>query len=206
MNIKIFRERIKQNKKIFFVLFIALESILIGILVMRALGPDSLSPRALSKKEIEYYNQYSVSLPNVAGDDPCAAEVLAHCVYQEYKIIGGELYTLYTSDTLSHFLYRCNNILEISGYQGIVYITYTSLDADEVTLTIGDRGVVQKSIYSEETDTFYALSKSENYKYIHFRDQRSGYPIVETLAIIVGLGLALSFVIYEIERQKKYCY
>lgn len=52
---------------------------------------------------------------------------------------------------------------------GTVYITYMSLDAEQVILTIGSDGIIQRDIYAEKTNIYYVLSELENYKIPNYR-------------------------------------
>lgn len=161
-------------RSIFF-LTLAVECILIGCLIWGQSTSNRTLSRPLSQEEAGAYEKDLLSLPDAGGRAPSAAEVLAYCTMQGQKTIDGTRYTLYTSDTLPEYLHQCAAIREImETAEGTVYITYTSRNAEQVTLTISGSGIMQKDIYAEKADTYYSLSAAGNHKYLYFRHSPSG--------------------------------
>lgn len=187
-----------------FILSVAFECILIGMLIAGEFTSNRTFPQSLSAEEVGHYKQYSIVLPNAGGRRPDTANVLAQCTFQEEKIIGDERYKFYTSDVLPQYIYRCSSIREIMETSvGAVYITYISYDAEEVILTIGGGGIIQKDIYAAKTDTYYVFSELKNYKFPHYRHQHFGFLFIKILAVGIGFVLAFVFALRTKGRAKK---
>lgn len=184
-----------------FILSLAIECMFILMLIV---GEFRTSPQPLSAEEVGRYTQYSILLPNHEECYPDAANVLAQCAFQEEKSIGDRQYKFYTSAVLPQYIYQCDSIREIMETDtGTVYITYVSRDAEEVTLTIGNSGIIRKDIYAEKTDTYYVLSELENYKFPHYRNPHFSSPIIKILAGGLGFILALIFIVSKVRSHKK---
>ena len=85
---------------------------------------------------------------------------------------------------------------------GTLYITYVSYDAEEVVFTIGNKGIIRKGIYAEETDTYYVLSELENYKILHYRTPSFTTPIIRVLAGSLGFVLVLILIASKVSSCK----
>lgn len=172
MNINIFSKKSKNHGilRCVLILSVTLGCILSGFLFMEKFGSNKTLPQPLTEEEIIHYKQCSIFLPDTKERNPIAVNVLAQCTPQEEKIIGDTRYIFYTSDLLPQYIYRCASIREImETSNGTVYITYMSLDAEQVILTIGSDGIIQRDIYAEKTNIYYVLSELENYKIPNYR-------------------------------------
>lgn len=172
MNINIFSKKSKNHGilRSVLILSVTLGCILIGFLFIEKFGSNKALPQPLTEEEIIHYKQYSIFLPDIKERNPSAVSVLAQCTLQEEKIIGDTRYIFYTSDVLPQYIYQCASIREImETSSGTVYITYMSLDAEQVILVIGSDGIIQRDIYAEKTDIYYVLSELENYKIPNYR-------------------------------------
>ena len=183
-----------------FILSLVVECVLILMLIV---GESRTSPQSLSADEVDHYAQYSIFFPNKEDPHFSIDDVLALRTIQDEKSIGDRQYRFYTSDVLPQYICQCDNIREIMGTDiGTLYITYVSYDAEEVVFTIGNKGIIRKGIYAEETDTYYVLSELENYKILHYRTPSFTTPIIRVLAGSLGFVLVLILIASKVSSCK----
>lgn len=133
---------------------------------------------AMSSEETARYNQFILDLPTTSV--PTTEKILEYCTFKGSETIGGEIYTSYSSDTLTQHLKDCLEITDITVVSGTIYISYITNDSKTVCITYTESGIVNQTIYDEVTDTAYFLSPSSNQKCTNFRSG-TYYTLSETL-------------------------
>lgn len=112
--------------------------------------------REPTQQEIEIYAPYAVDWQTATGGEGTDKEIiLSLCAFSEEQTIGSNVYEIYTSDILGDHLYKFGEMTQIAMLEGVLYIQYTDSDGNTITLGYADEGLMEKAVYSLETDTLY---------------------------------------------------
>lgn len=122
--------------------------------------------------EIAAHEAYAVDWSAVSGWEAGMTEkefLLNLCSYLEEKEIGNNIHKVYTSDVLSDYLYRCQELSEIAMLNETLYLTYYAEDEDMVILAYSDEGLTEMAVYDKQTDTLYHEIDGEKMVWSKFR-------------------------------------
>lgn len=122
--------------------------------------------------EIAAHEAYAVDWSAVPGWEAGMTEkefLLNLCSYLEEKEIGNNIHKVYTSDVLSDYLYRCQELSEIAMLNETLYLTYYAEDEDMVILAYSDEGLTEMAVYDKQTDTLYHEIDGEKMVWSKFR-------------------------------------
>ena len=142
----------KKKTVIFLLTLIAVSLVIGGVYILA----NRQSIRRPTRQEIEACAPYAIDWQFVTGQEGSDKEIiLSMCTFVEEKNAGEMLISIYESDTLGSYLWDFQEMMEISEFNGILYVTYTTPDGGMVTLGYDDTGMTEKGIYRQETDTYY---------------------------------------------------
>lgn len=108
--------------------------------------------------ELAAHAPYAVDWTAVPGWEEGMTEkafLLNLCSYQEEKTIGNNVHTVYSSDILETYLYRCHDLSEITVMGDTLYITYYAEDQDMIILAYTDEGLHEKAVWDSGDDTLF---------------------------------------------------
>lgn len=124
-------------------------------------------PTALEQAQAAVYDIDWQGLTGVTGSDRDAIVSLLTPAGEE--TIGSNVYETYTSDTISQYLPNFSRFGEIVTNADLLYIQYYTVQGDMIILTYDSRGLVEKSLYFEETDLLYYQNSETTEVWTNFR-------------------------------------
>lgn len=114
--------------------------------------------REATAEEIAAHAAYAVDWTQVPGWQEGMTEkeaILSLCSYEGQEEIGSNVHDTYSSDTLAGYLYRCDELAEVTVLNGILYITYYAADQDMIVIAYDDNGLAEKAVFDAETDSLF---------------------------------------------------
>jgi hypothetical protein len=146
-----------------------------------SLPDDSFSPMTESDGAI--YGAYDVAIPTRASGRSAFATstmdtILDLCTFKSEETVGEYVITMYTSETLPSYLHDCQEITDISVFNGFLYIYYATHDGSSVILCYDQNGLVDKGIRNDESNTVVYYNDGQYYQSETFIDG-SQYEIPE---------------------------
>ncbi len=123
--------------------------------------------REPTAQEIQTYAPYGRYVVSVQVSEK--ELILDLCTAAGEETLGGNVYQVYTSDTLGEYLYEFQEMSRIAVLEELLYVQYTDKAGQLVVLTYDDQGLFEKSIYDPETDTLYFENRDTKEVWSKFR-------------------------------------
>lgn len=128
--------------------------------------------RDATAEEIAAHQVYAVDWASVPGWEDGMTEkdfLLNLSSFQEEKEIGSNVHQVYSSDAMAGYLYRCQELSEITVMNETLYITYYCEDEDMVILAYDDEGLNEMAVFDSQTDTLFHMIDGKSLIWDHFR-------------------------------------
>ena len=128
--------------------------------------------RDATAAEIADHQVYAVDWTAIPGWEEGITEkefLLNLSSFQEEKEIGSNVHQVYSSDAMAGYLYRCQELSEITVMNDTLYITYYCEDEDMVILAYDDEGLNEMAVFDAETDTLFHMIDGNSIIWDNFR-------------------------------------